>query len=117
MKLTKKSVMNNAWKFARNGAKRFGGRPKEYFAEALKLAWKMYKQIRDKKGGRIAGIAPWFIKKTFEHPSLVHQIQHESIYKIKKETEKAYLIEAIATFENGKIEVKNEFWAPKSVCV
>ncbi|WP_425535929.1 hypothetical protein [Bacillus methanolicus] len=26
MKLTKKSVMNNAWKIARNGVKHFGGK-------------------------------------------------------------------------------------------
>ena len=112
-----KAIMKNAWHFARLGQKKYGGKVKEYFAEALKLAWKIYKNTKAKKGGQIAGIAPWFIKKTFEHPSLAHQIQHESIYKIKKETEKAYLIEAIATFENGKLEVKNEFWAPKSVCI
>jgi Streptococcus thermophilus bacteriophage Gp111 protein len=112
-----KVTMANAWEFARRGAKKFGGKVKEYLAEALKLAWALYKAQKERKGGQIAGIAPWFLQKTFNNPSVVHQIQHESIYKIKKATKKAYLIEAIATFENGKVEVKNEFWAPKSVVV
>jgi len=106
--------MNNAWKIARNGVKRFGGRASDYIAEALKLAWKMYKQIRDKKGGRIAGIAPWFIRKTFGHESMVAQINN-SVFIIKKETEKAFYIEAVA--HEGGIDIVNKFWVPKSVCI
>ncbi|TCP32200.1 phage protein Gp111 [Scopulibacillus darangshiensis] len=39
----KKSVMAIAWKMARHGAKKFGGKVKDYFSEALKLAWKAVK--------------------------------------------------------------------------
>ncbi|MDR9795207.1 hypothetical protein NSS70_04600 [Aeribacillus sp. FSL K6-2848] len=39
MKLTKRSVMNNAWKIARNGVKRFGGRASDYIAEAMRITW------------------------------------------------------------------------------
>ncbi|ARK23559.1 hypothetical protein SporoP37_01850 [Sporosarcina sp. P37] len=38
-----KNVMNKAWQIARKGQKQFGGKVKEYFAEALKLAWAIYK--------------------------------------------------------------------------
>lgn len=35
----KKQVMVRAWEIARKGQKKFGGKVKEYFAEALKIAW------------------------------------------------------------------------------
>lgn len=37
--LAMKNVMKNAWEIARNGAAKFGGKVKEYFAAALKQAW------------------------------------------------------------------------------
>lgn len=37
------NVMKMAWEIARKGAVKFGGKVKEYFAEALKLAWKIVK--------------------------------------------------------------------------
>ncbi|WP_348658943.1 hypothetical protein [Heyndrickxia faecalis] len=112
--LSMKVLMNNAWKIARNGVKRFGGKATDYIAEAMKIAWKLYKELRSKKGGRIAAIAPWFIRKTFGHESMVQQIAG-STYSVKKETAKAYLIEAVA--HEGGINIVNEFWAPKSVCI
>lgn len=39
MTATKKEIMVNAWKLAREGQKKFGGKVTEYFAEALKMAW------------------------------------------------------------------------------
>lgn len=112
--LSMKVLMNNAWKIARNGVKRFGGRATDYIAEAMKIAWKLYKELKAKKGGKIAAIAPWFVRKTFGHESMVQQIAG-SIYNVKKETAKAYLIEAVA--HEGGIDIVNKFWAPKSVCI
>jgi len=114
MKLTKRSVMNNAWKIARNGVKRFGGRASDYIAEAMRIAWRLYLELRAKKGGRIAGIAPWFIRKTFGHESMVEQIT-VSVYNVLKETKKAFYIEAVA--HEGGIDIVNKFWVPKSVCI
>lgn len=37
------NIMKRAWEIAKNGAKRFGGNVKEYFAMSLKLAWKELK--------------------------------------------------------------------------
>ena len=34
-----KNVMTRAWEIAREGAANFGGKVKEYFAEALRMAW------------------------------------------------------------------------------
>lgn len=112
--MTKKTIMINAWKIARNGVKRFGGKATDYIASAMKISWNMYKALKAKKGD-ITRIAPWFLEKTFGHKSMVQQINGDSTLKIKKATDKAFLIVATA-FQSG-IEVVNEFWAPKSVCV
>lgn len=111
-----KVIMGNAWIIARKGQRKFGGKVSEYFAEALKISWALYKKEKARKGGDIVMIAPWFLEKKFGHKSMIQQINGDSILKIKKETEKAYLIEAVAYYEGGKVEIKNEFWAPKSVC-
>lgn len=39
MTATRKEIMNNAWAIAREGQKAFGGKVREYFNEALKMAW------------------------------------------------------------------------------
>lgn len=44
----KKQIMKRAWEIARNGQKKFGGKVKEYFAIALKLAWKEVKSAMEK---------------------------------------------------------------------
>lgn len=40
-----KNVMKRAWKIAKQGAKKFGGKAIDYIAEALKMAWKEVKQM------------------------------------------------------------------------
>ncbi len=37
------NVMTTAWEIAYEGVERFGGKVKEYFAEALKMAWELLK--------------------------------------------------------------------------
>lgn len=39
-----KQVMLKAWEIAREGVKKFGGKVKEYFAEALRMAWRIVKK-------------------------------------------------------------------------
>lgn len=34
-----RTIMNRAWKLARRGARRFGGRPVDYFRASLRIAW------------------------------------------------------------------------------
>lgn len=43
-----KNVMTRAWKIAREGAAKFGGKVKEYFAEALRMAWAEIKKGANK---------------------------------------------------------------------
>lgn len=115
MKEKMKFIMNNAWKLARLGQHKFGGKVSEYFQEALKLSWKLYKIMLERKGGDILGIADWFLLKEFGHKNAVFYFNKECILKIKKETKKAYLIFADATHKYGKVATA-EFWVPKSVC-
>ncbi|MCT6924122.1 hypothetical protein [Metasolibacillus sp.] len=39
-----RNVMTTAWEIAKDGAAKFGGKVKEYFGEALKMAWAIVKQ-------------------------------------------------------------------------
>ena len=45
--------MVRAWEIAKEGVKKFGGKVKEYFAMALKLAWKEAKRIAANEVGAI----------------------------------------------------------------
>ncbi|XJZ60229.1 hypothetical protein ACIA4Q_02450 [Lactobacillus delbrueckii subsp. bulgaricus] len=55
MTMTKKEIMSKAWEIAREGQNEFGGKVREYFAEALKMAWAQAKstiniEALEKKG-------------------------------------------------------------------
>lgn len=43
-----RNVMTKAWEIAREGAKKFGGKVSEYFAEALRIAWSIVKKGMEK---------------------------------------------------------------------
>jgi hypothetical protein len=109
-----KSIMQVAWNIAKKGAKKFGGKATDYIAESMKMAWAMYKNTLAKKGGDIAVIADWFLKKNFD-TSVIAQIK-QSPLTIKKATAKANLIK-VSVLENGKELDSFDFWAPKSVCM
>jgi Streptococcus thermophilus bacteriophage Gp111 protein len=38
-------VMRQAWAWARHGAQKFGGRPIQYLAEALRIVWAEKKKL------------------------------------------------------------------------
>lgn len=44
-----KKVMTNAWKIAKDAAKKFGGKAIEYISGALKMAWKMAKGLTNEQ--------------------------------------------------------------------
>lgn len=48
IEMNKKQIMKRAWEIARNGAKKFGGKVREYFAIALSIAWKEVKAMATK---------------------------------------------------------------------
>ena len=44
-----KEIMTNAWKIAKDAAKKFGGKATEYIGGALKMAWKAAKGLSEKQ--------------------------------------------------------------------
>ena len=57
--MTKKEIMSNAWKIAKEGQKTFGGKASEYFAEALKMAWAQAKNGLDIEALEKKGFSRW----------------------------------------------------------
>ncbi|MDE3837959.1 hypothetical protein C0966_00870 [Bacillus methanolicus] len=49
-----KEVMKRAWKLARNGQRKFGGKVSEYLAHAMKIAWAWAKRNIDHLSGKEA---------------------------------------------------------------
>ncbi|AKS73703.1 hypothetical protein RN70_07195 [Staphylococcus schleiferi] len=98
--MTKSKLFKNAWAIAKSGANKFGGSAKEYFSEALKMAY---------KGAILAKaeieIPAWIVRKNVGNVYVVEK----SVLSVKRETEKALLIHADGKF--GEFD----FWTPKSV--
>lgn len=59
MATTKKEIMSKAWKIAREGQKAFGGKVREYFAQALKMAWAQAKNTIDIESLEKKGFNRW----------------------------------------------------------
>lgn len=59
MTTTKKEIMVNAWKIAREGQKEFGGKVSEYFAEALRMAWAQAKNTINIEALEQKGFSRW----------------------------------------------------------
>ncbi len=55
----KKEIMNKAWEIAREGQKAFGGKVREYFAQALKMAWAQAKNGLDIEALEKKGFDRW----------------------------------------------------------
>lgn len=74
----KKQVMIRAWEIAREGVKKFGGKVIEYFAMALKLAWKEAKRIAADQTGSIK------LMGTDKQIKWAEDIRNDVIEKIEK---------------------------------
>ena len=59
MATTKKEIMRSAWAIAREGQKAFGGKVREYFSEALKMAWAQAKSSIDIEALEKKGFNRW----------------------------------------------------------
>lgn len=95
-----KNVMTRAWEIAREGAKKFGGKVKEYFQQALVMAWKEFKnavdfglQIIGKKNGSM-----------FIVVNDIEGLQASLVYEEKN-------------FYNGKMVTKKKAFGPDQVGV
>ena len=103
-------VMKRAWEIAREGQKKFGGKVKEYFAMALKLAWKEVKKVAVKLVGSEKQIkwAEDIRKQVIEKMERVIA-EVEEVYK-EKPKKLEFLGEYKAAFEVLKNEEKAAFW-------
>lgn len=97
-----KKVMVRAWEIAREAVKKFGGKVKEFFQQALIMAWREVKMMNNDN----ISIKSWFLNKNFD--SNERYAISVSELGIAKETEKAVFIKA--TSDYGVIK----FWCPKS---
>lgn len=98
--MTKSNLFKNAWAIAKHGANKFGGSSKEYFAQALKMAYAGIQLAAAK-----VEIPAWIVRKNVGHVDVVAK----SVLSVVKETEKALQVEADGKF--GRFT----FWTPKSV--
>jgi hypothetical protein len=111
-----KKVMVRAWEIAREGVQKFGGKVKEYFAVALKLAWKEFKAVVGNEFGFVA------LNGTEKQVKWAENIRKEAVEKIErviKENEewgnakrgraKAYA-RAVEIFEEMKNNGSAVFW-------
>lgn len=48
-----KNIMKRAWEIAKEAVKKFGGKVRQYFSEALRMAWKEAKNVAKKIVDRI----------------------------------------------------------------
>ncbi|WP_158694739.1 hypothetical protein [Staphylococcus chromogenes] len=100
--MTNSQIFKNAWAIARNGQKLFGGKVKEYFAEALRIVYAQMKEVEESE----IEIPEWIIEKNVGNVFVVQK----SVLHVERETEKALKIKASGKF--GEFS----FWTPKSVC-
>jgi len=75
-----KNVMAEAWKIAREGAKKFGGKVVDYIAEALRMAWALVK-----KGAKIMEVTLKTLTGSRNHKTWVAEITGKcATYKFKR---------------------------------
>lgn len=89
-KMTMKVLMKNAWSFARNAAKQFGGSAVEYMSGALAKAWRVKREFENVKSMALE-VKEWFMNKNFTSNEMFiadNSYQNDLV----KETEKAVQI-------------------------
>lgn len=110
----KSAVMKRAWDIAGYGARRFGGNKRDYFAEAMKLAWAQRDQLKGsdfwpkaKPKKNVIQLKDWFLSKNY---ALKSDLAVAEKTQIAKESEKALLVEVIVNNQ-----IISTYWVPKSV--
>lgn len=77
-----RKVMVKAWEIAKKGQNKFGGNVKEYFAEALKLAWALTRKVRITTSAGSRNHKSWVAQITGTHPtfklnrSFINSVDH-----------------------------------------
>lgn len=75
-----KNVMTRAWEIAKEGQRKFGGKVKEYFAQALRIAWaEIKKGVRKMESVMLKTLTgsrnhkTWVAEITGTHPTYKYQ--------------------------------------------
>lgn len=97
-----KNVMTIAWGIAKEGAAKFGGSVKSYFAEALKLAWASIKNVAKEVTVELVSgsrkYKSWVAEIVGTHAKFKFERQFINKFKgVELETNKIY------TLEEGKV--------------
>lgn len=82
------NVMKKAWEIAKEGQNKFGGKVKEYFAEALKIAWSIVKKgmnYVNQVKGTIAKMNALKLEGTEKQVSWAEQIRRKAAATLQKE--------------------------------
>ncbi len=101
----KSDLFNQAWNLAKEGASKFGGSSREYFAAALKIAYVSPKEV----AVNYVSLKTWFVEKNFSESEMF--IAETTSFNIVKETEKA--VQLLWDSKYGKMFK----WAPKSCMI
>lgn len=101
-----KNVMTKAWEIAKEGQKNFGGKVKEYFAEALRMAWAEYKQANAPKTeielpADSRRWKTWVAAIVGKHPKFKLNRKFLTPYEVDQYGDKTYRL------ENGLYELQN----------
>lgn len=96
------NVMKTAWEIAYEGVEKFGGKVKEYFSEALKIAWDLFK-----KEGNEMKVSKW---KVSRGPRFVEVEMSTSGEEIVELTSNGVI------FTNCERVKHGGGWAVKAVC-
>lgn len=110
-----KHVMTKAWEIAREGQRKFGGKVKEYFAEALRIAWRIVKgeikEIAFKGTEKQVAWAKNIYAKVVEYKNWYIELANSTAFKKEKEKFKVKTIERIRkVFESLMKEDSASFW-------
>jgi Streptococcus thermophilus bacteriophage Gp111 protein len=109
-----KNVMKKAWEIAREGAKKFGGKVKEYFAEALRMAWAEIKKSEttiDDLGFVYMGLKQDLHRFIVNADVVVHQIYVRKVLDKGTTSDVKEVLEPIASGKNNKTGADaNYYW-------
>ena len=96
------NVMKNAWEIARQGVEKFGGQVKEYFAEALRIAWDLFKKSNSKEMAEMELVKEVKFGKAVARITVSGTFQNETFHQFVKGGE-VFISEKIEIVHNGKI--------------
>lgn len=96
------NVMTNAWEIARQGVEKFGGQIKEYFAEALRIAWDLFKNKNSKEMEEMELVKEVKFGKAVARITVKGTFENETFHQFVKDGE-VIITQKIEIVANGKV--------------